>query len=82
VDAIARHNPLVAEVTQRRRQFQQIAMMGLEAIHAIDKNQLPATGWGEMQQRVLAQAATPMELVDFVILKPMSDLVQATQNNR
>jgi hexosaminidase len=79
VDTIALHSPLIAEEEQRRQQFHQLAMIGIQAMQRMQLHQADETVWAATQKQVLAEAAKHTELVDFVILKSLQELVEATQ---
>ncbi|SDF34559.1 beta-N-acetylhexosaminidase [Terriglobus roseus] len=79
VDRLAQNSPLIAEEVERRRQFRAIAEMGLSAVLTMQANKPAEADWLSAQKQVLTDAAKHTELVDFVILKPLNDLVEATQ---
>jgi hexosaminidase len=79
VDRLATHSPLIAEEQQRRQQFHQLAATGIEAVQRLQSHQPADIAWIAAHTQVLAEAAKHTELVDFVILKPLQQLVEATQ---
>lgn len=79
VDHISEHSPLVAEEQQRRQQFHQLAATGIEAMQRLQSHQPADIAWIAAHKQVIAEAAKHTELVDFVVLKPLGELVEATQ---
>lgn len=77
IDAIAAQHPLVNEVALRRQQLPRLGRLGLDAMTAFETKQKPAGGWHDTQAALLKQAGDHSELVDFVILPPLQQLIDA-----
>jgi hexosaminidase len=78
VDAMAEHSPLIAEVSVRRKQFPQLAALGMQSLDLIASGTKAQPEWASAQQNLLTNAAQHTELVDFVILDALNDLLHAS----
>jgi hexosaminidase len=81
INTLAASHPLVAEVSQRRKELPELAFLGLEAMAYIESRNPPPTAWMVSQHEVLSRAAVHKELLDFVILDSLSELLKASENN-
>jgi len=70
-------NPRLSLITERRNQWMQLALLGLQAMALIESHQCPQDSWVASQQELIKSSAQPQELVDFVILGPLDDLLRA-----
>jgi hexosaminidase len=77
LDAQANHEPRLAAIALRRRQWVELATSGLDAIGFIESGQHAPEAWVTSRKALLQQSGQPQELVDFVVLGPMEQLVQA-----
>ncbi len=71
-------NPKLANIAQRRLQWMQLASLGLQAMALIEAKQPADPAWFNAQQSLLKASADPTELVDFVALGPLNELLKAT----
>ena len=71
-------NPRLSSITERRNQWMQLALLGLQAMALIESSQSPQDSWLASQQALIKSSGQPQELVDFVILGPLDDLLKAT----
>jgi hexosaminidase len=78
VDAMAEHSPLIAEVSVRRKQFPQLAELGMQSLDLIASGTKAQPEWASARQNLLTNAAQHTELVDFVILDALNDLLHAS----
>jgi hypothetical protein len=51
--------------------------MGLDALSYLHSGSAPLAGWQQAQEAALHDAVKPSELVDFIILAPLKNLVAA-----
>ena len=70
--------PQLASIAERRRQWLQLASLGVHAIASIQSGHSPSESWVMSQRALIKTCAQSEELVDFVVLPPLSDLLQAT----
>jgi hexosaminidase len=77
LDAIAQTNPLIAEVSLRRQELPRLGLLGLQAIGYLEAKSAPTPAWTATQNDLLQQAAVHKELVDFVVLPPLQELLKA-----
>ncbi|RXH54606.1 beta-N-acetylhexosaminidase [Granulicella sibirica] len=82
VNALAATRPLIAEVSQRRGELPQLAFLGLEAMAYIESRNAPTSDWLTTQKEVLSRASLHKELLDFVILDPLNDLLKASEQSQ
>jgi len=72
-----RHSPRLAPAQIRSVQLGQMGSMGLQAIGYLGTGKTPPPGWEAAQVALLKQAAEPIDLTRFDIMKPMQMLVEA-----
>ncbi|HUV97285.1 MAG TPA: hypothetical protein VMV98_07425, partial [Acidobacteriaceae bacterium] len=77
LDELEANSPLLQEDAAHIAAWPGLARMGLAALHYIDTGTAPPAGWQQQQESILKDANPPQELVDFVVLKPLQQLVQA-----
>lgn len=75
LNAQAETNPQLATVATRRKQWTQLASMGLQAITLIESQSPAPEDWLTSQKELLKSSAQPQELVDFVIFQPLNELL-------
>jgi hexosaminidase len=71
------HSPRLVPAQIRSAQLAQMGSMGLQAIGYLEASKTPPPGWEAAQVAVLKQAAEPVDLTRFDIIKPMQMLVEA-----
>jgi len=77
---LATTRPLVRQMSVRIDQLPRLGSLGLEALGYIESQQKPPAAWTTTQQSLLKASAKHVELTDFVVLSPLSDLLnQATR---
>jgi len=72
---LATTRPLVRQMSVRIEQLPRLGSLGLEALGYIESQQKPPTTWTATQRSLLATSAKHVELTDFVVLSPLSDLL-------
>ena len=75
--AQAANEPRLAAIAQRRAQWAELAISGLDALVFIEAGKQTPASWLTARKTLIQQAAQPQELLDFVILGPMEQLFQA-----
>ena len=75
LDALAATRPLIAEVKVRREELPRLGLLGLEAMGYVEAHSTPSTEWIDAQTALLKKAGEHVELTDFVVLGPLSELV-------
>jgi hexosaminidase len=78
LDTLAATDPLIAEVNIRREELPDLGFLGLQGMGYIEAHRVPPPDWTAAQRALLKKAAEHKELVDFVVLEPLGDLVTAT----
>ena len=68
-------SPLLAQAMPRAQQLTQLGAIGTEAITYLSSGTPAPAGWKAQQQAILDNAAEPVALVQFTVLKPLRDLV-------
>jgi len=81
VNATAEHSPLLAEVSIRRAEFPELARLGLQSLDLLASARAAKPDWASAQQALLTQAAQHAELVDFIVLDALGDLLHASAQN-
>jgi hexosaminidase len=79
IDALAATDPLIGEVSARRKELPELGLLGLQGLGYIEAHRAPPSDWIAAEVALLKRAAEHTELVDFVVLEPLSSLVMATQ---
>jgi hexosaminidase len=77
LDALAMSHPLIAEVSVRREELPNLGLLGLQAMGYIEAHRAPPPEWIATKRALLNRAGEHTELVDFVVLTPLGDLVTA-----
>lgn len=75
----SKDNPRLQAIAQRRAQWTQLASLGLQAIASMEANQPGSANWVHQQQELLNNCATSQEMVDFVVLDPLRQLLRASE---
>jgi len=73
-------NPRLKSIATRRSQLLQLASLGLQAMAHIESQETPADSWLTAQESLVRECAQPQELLDFVVLEPLRDLIRATSS--
>jgi hexosaminidase len=71
-------NRRLESIAERQNQWLELATLGLQSMALIESRHSPSDAWILSQQTLLKSCAQPQELVDFVVLAPLGDLVKAT----
>jgi len=71
-------NRRLASIAARQNQWLELATLGLQSMALIESRQSPSDAWIISQQALIKSCAQSQELVDFVVLAPLGDLVKAT----
>jgi hexosaminidase len=77
LDSQATHEPRLAAIAQRRKQWLELATSGMDAIGFIESGKPAPEAWMTSRKALIQQSAQPQELVDFAVLDPMNELFQA-----
>jgi len=77
LDAQASREPRLGAIAERRKQWVELANSGLEAISFIESGKPAPADWVTSRKTLIQQAGQPQELVDFVVLDPMDQLIEA-----
>ena len=79
LDELASRQPLVAEMAVRREELPRLGLLGLEAMGLIEAGRKAGPEWVVGQRALLARAGEHVELVDFVVLDSLKELVDAAE---
>ena len=77
LDKLAANSPLLQEASAHIAAWPKLGSMGIEALSYLRSGTAPPAGWQDAQSAILRDADTPSELVDFVVLAPLKNLVAA-----
>ena len=77
LDRLAANSPLLQEASTHIAAWPKLGQMGLDALSYLHSGTAPPAGWQQAQEAALHDAVKPSELVDFIILAPLKDLVAA-----
>ena len=77
LDVQAKREQRLAAIAERRKQWIELANTGLDAVGFIESGKPAPESWVTSRKTLLQQSAQPQELVDFVVLNPINDLVEA-----
>jgi hexosaminidase len=69
------HAPLLQPALPRARQLNQFGLMGTQALLYLQAGIPAPAGWKEQQLAILKEATKPVDLVQFTILQPLTDLI-------
>jgi hexosaminidase len=68
-------NPLLAESLPRAQQLSELGTLGTEAVAYLSSGVPAPPGWKAQKLAVLDDAAKPIALTEFTVIKPLRDLV-------
>lgn len=77
LDSQASREPRLDAIAERRKQWLELSSSGLDAIGFIESGKPAPKPWVSSRKALIQRAAQPQELVDFVILNPLDQLVEA-----
>ena len=78
ISAQSATNQRLASIATRRNQLLLLATLGLQTMAHIESHQAAQDSWLNAQEALVKECAKPQELLDFVVLKPLNDLLKAT----
>jgi hexosaminidase len=79
LDTQAASEPRLTAIAQRRKEWVELATSGLDAIQFIESGRGVPAGWVASRKALVEECARPRELVDFVVLGPMQNLIEAVR---
>ena len=68
-------SPLLAEALPRAEQLTELGTLGIEAVSYLSAGVPAPPGWKAKKLAILDEAAQPVALTEFTVLKPLRDLV-------
>jgi hexosaminidase len=77
VEKLEANSPILQEAHIHIAAWPQLATLGLDALHALDRKTPQPAAWLDAQTTTLHDAVAPQELVDFVVLAPLQKLAEA-----
>lgn len=77
LDGLAAANPLISEIRVRREELPELGLLGLQGMGYLESHRPPPEEWIATQKALLRRAGEHTELVDFVVLEPLEELVTA-----
>ncbi len=82
LEKLEANSPLLQEVSVHIAAWPKLGAMGTEALMYLRSGKSAPVEWVDAQKAVLKGAVKPSELVEFVVLKPLEDLVEAAGASR
>jgi hexosaminidase len=79
LDRIAAGSPLLQQATNRIQDWPKLGETGVEALGYLRSGSTAPAGWKDAQTALLAEAAKPQEMVNFVVLGALGKLVDAVK---
>ena len=70
-------NPNIAAISTRIKELGELAAIGKDAVYALSENAPLAPDWQKNAQAVLDRAGKPKEMIDFVFLDALQQLVDS-----
>jgi hexosaminidase len=75
LNELATTRPLVRQMNVRIDELPRLGTLGIEALGYIESQQKPPAAWTTTQRSLLASSAKHLELTDFVVLSPLTGLL-------
>jgi hexosaminidase len=80
LDRLRADSPLLQEASTHIEALPKLGSMGIQALAYLRSGSAPPPGWRDAQATILHDAVKPSELVDFVVLAPLQELVEAASS--
>ncbi len=77
LDKLEANSPLLQEASAHIAAFPKLGSMGIDALSYLRSGNPPPPAWHDAQSAILHDAVKPAELVDFIVLAPLKNLVEA-----
>ena len=77
LEKLEANSPLLQGASVHIAAFPKLGSMGIEALSYLHSGAAPPAGWQDAQKAILLEAVKQSELVDFVVLAPLQNLVAA-----
>ena len=82
VERMEADSPMLKEAAAHIAAWPKLGTMGVEALGYVRSGSAPPAGWKERQLVLLQEAVKPGELVDFVVLSPLKELVEGVSTSK